>query len=287
MTACLQRAPVERWNGLPPGQAADSGRWRVLICCLPLLYSSGRRAPHALAGQLRKPLYIDPWLDIRVTDVELSAAGIWTTGRSAPRPEPELWSSTNGAGSSDLAAPLHHRLLGWEIPIGKIEDGEEPAGAAACEVEEETGWRPGPMRPLVKVQPTNGIFDSVHHIFHADSATYIGPPTEGWEAERLEWAPLSDVPRLIGKGELVSGTSMAALLYALTRYSDRPKSEQSRQDRRSADHGQAAGRLTPRSRARAVQRDLWSYSSVGTRPVWQAAHSDGSPSLTLVPPRPQ
>ncbi|MCW2881942.1 MAG: hydrolase [Sphaerisporangium sp.] len=48
------------------------------------------------------------------------------------------------------------------------------------------------------------------------SATYIGPPTEGWEAERVEWVPLSDVPRLVGKCGIVSGTSMAALLYALT-----------------------------------------------------------------------
>ncbi len=73
------------------------------------------------------------------------------------------------------------------------------------------------MRPLVKVLPTNGISDSVHHIFHADSATYIGPPTdEGWEAERVEWAPLSGIPRLVGMGELVSGTGMAALLYTLT-----------------------------------------------------------------------
>ncbi|MEU9887172.1 NUDIX hydrolase [Sphaerisporangium sp. NPDC051011] len=164
-----------------------------------------------------EPLYTDPWLDIRVADVELP------DGRHLDH---RLIRTAPGAGAvvtderRRVLLIWRHRFItdswGWEIPIGKIEDGEEPAGAAAREVEEETGWRPGPMRPLVKVQPTNGISDSVHHIYHADSATYIGPPTEGWEAERVEWAPLSDVPRLIGKGDLVSGTSMAALLYALT-----------------------------------------------------------------------
>ncbi|MFI6885992.1 hypothetical protein [Streptosporangium canum] len=37
-----------------------------------------------------------------------------------------------------------------------------------------------------------------------------------WEAERVEWIPLGGIPRLVGKGDIVSGTSMAALLYALT-----------------------------------------------------------------------
>ncbi|WP_431521630.1 NUDIX domain-containing protein [Actinomadura madurae] len=61
-----------------------------------------------------------------------------------------------------------HRFItdawGWEIPIGGIRDGG-PAAAAAREVEEETGWRPGPMRPLTVVHPTPGISDSQHRIF--------------------------------------------------------------------------------------------------------------------------
>jgi ADP-ribose diphosphatase len=103
---------------------------------------------------------------------------------------------------------------GWEIAIGKIEPGEEPIEAAAREFEEETGWRPGLLRPLIYTQPTNGISDSEHYIFMADGATHLGPPAEDWESERIEWVPLSDVRRLIDKREVVSGTTMAALLYA-------------------------------------------------------------------------
>src|SRR5712692_6450913 len=51
-----------------------------------------------------------------------------------------------------------HRYItgtwGWEIPIGKIEPGETPPEAAARELEEETGWRPGPLRSLLTVLPT-------------------------------------------------------------------------------------------------------------------------------------
>ncbi|MFE0150885.1 NUDIX domain-containing protein [Nonomuraea sp. NPDC059007] len=164
-----------------------------------------------------EPLYTDPWLDVRVADVELP------DGRHLDH---RLIRTAPGAGAAvtdDQGRVLliwRHRFItdswGWEIPIGKVEEGEEPIAAAAREVEEETGWRPHSLRPLLSVQPTNGISDSVHHIFRADSATYIGPPTEGWEAERIEWVALADVRRLIGKGDVVSGTSMAALLYLLT-----------------------------------------------------------------------
>ena len=111
-----------------------------------------------------------------------------------------------------------HRFItdswGWEIPIGRIEDSEDPAVAAARECEEETGWRPGPLRPLLVVQPSPGISDSEHHIYAANGATHLGAPIEGWESERIEWVPLASVPALVGRGDIVSGTTMAALLYA-------------------------------------------------------------------------
>ncbi|GGS57858.1 NUDIX hydrolase [Planobispora rosea] len=164
-----------------------------------------------------KPLFTDPWLKVRVADVE------FPDGR---RLDHRVIRTAPGAGAvvtDDRRRVLliwRHRFItdtwGWEIPIGKIDDGEEPMAAAAREVEEETGWRPGPLRPLLRVQPTNGISDSVHHIFRAGTAVRIGPPTDPWEAERIEWVPLSGVRDLIAKGDIVGGTSVAALLYVLT-----------------------------------------------------------------------
>jgi 8-oxo-dGTP pyrophosphatase MutT (NUDIX family) len=74
----------------------------------------------------------------------------------------------NAWASSASATGWHgwwrHRFItdtwGWEIPTGIVDDGEIPQETAAREVEEETAWRSGPLRPIVYSQPSNGISNS-------------------------------------------------------------------------------------------------------------------------------
>jgi 8-oxo-dGTP pyrophosphatase MutT (NUDIX family) len=112
-----------------------------------------------------------------------------------------------------------HRFItdswAWELPMGLVEDGESPEEAAAREVLEETGWRPGPIKPLIYAEPANGITDSQHHVFRADGATHVGPPTEKNESDRIEWIPLSEVRGMIDRREIVSSGSLVGLLYLL------------------------------------------------------------------------
>jgi 8-oxo-dGTP pyrophosphatase MutT (NUDIX family) len=161
------------------------------------------------------PLYKDPWLDIRLADVELP------DGRHL---EHRLIRTPPGAGCvvarDGHVLLLHrHRFItgteGYEIPIGKIEPGEDPATAAARETEEETGWCPGPLTPLLTVEPTPGISDSVHHIYLAEGATFIGHPVDDFESDKVTWVPLTDVPAMAARGEIRTGTTLAALLFAM------------------------------------------------------------------------
>lgn len=162
-----------------------------------------------------EPLYTDEWLDIRLADVEI------TDGRHLSH---RLIRTAPAAGAVVLDDQWRvlllwrHRFItdtwGYEIPIGKADDGEEPIDCAAREAEEETGWRPDGLRPLMRVRPSPGISDSDHHIFLAEHATYIGEPTEPFESQRIEWIPLADIRALISKGDITSGTTLAALLYA-------------------------------------------------------------------------
>lgn len=109
-----------------------------------------------------------------------------------------------------------HRFIpdswGWEVPTGIVEPGESSAETAAREVEEETGWRPGPLRPLVSYQPCIGIADTPHDLFVADGAELVGEPTDITEAERVDWVPLAEVPAMVERGELRDATSLVGLL---------------------------------------------------------------------------
>lgn len=55
----------------------------------------------------------------------------------------------------------------------------------------------------------------MHHVYRTDEVTRIGQPADAFEAERIAWVPLDQVRSLIDEGEMVSGTTVAALLYVL------------------------------------------------------------------------
>lgn len=161
-----------------------------------------------------KPLYTDSWLDVRVADVE-QPGGARFDHRVIRTPGGAGAVVRDGGGSVLLL--WRHRFItdtwAYEIPMGGLHEGEDPQDAAAREVEEETGWRPGTLRPLLRTQPSNGLMDSRHHVFVTDDAEHVGDPVDVWEAERVEWVPLDRVPALIREGRLVGGTTMNALLY--------------------------------------------------------------------------
>jgi 8-oxo-dGDP phosphatase len=112
-----------------------------------------------------------------------------------------------------------HRFIqdrwGWELPGGLLDEGEEPADAAARELEEETGYRAGRVEHLVSFQPRAGTVDSEQYVFVGRELERVGEPTEVNEAARLEWVRLESVPELIAGGEVWDSCSLVALLRLL------------------------------------------------------------------------
>ncbi|WP_350273970.1 NUDIX domain-containing protein [Kribbella sp. HUAS MG21] len=108
-----------------------------------------------------------------------------------------------------------HRFLtdtwAWEIPMGIIEPGESPEAAAARELEEETGWRADGLTELIQSEPAAGIMDSRHFVYRTTNVRYAGPPTEHNESDRIEWIPLSKIPTMITRHEIVSGITLIGL----------------------------------------------------------------------------
>ncbi|MBW8482815.1 NUDIX hydrolase [Actinomadura parmotrematis] len=162
-----------------------------------------------------RSLYDCPWLDLRLADVELPDGRRFEHHLVRVRPAAGI-AALDGRGNVLLI--WRHRFItdrwGWEVPGGRIEDGEDPAGAAAREMVEETGYRPGPLRHLLAVPASPGMHDGIHHVFAADGAERVGEPTDV-EAERIAWVPLAGVPDLAARGEIGSGSTLAGLLYLL------------------------------------------------------------------------
>ncbi|WP_367043613.1 NUDIX domain-containing protein [Streptomyces sp. Je 1-332] len=104
---------------------------------------------------------------------------------------------------------------GWELPGGIVDDGEEPHATALREFEEETGWRPKSLDHVVTYQPMVGMVDSPHEIYVGRGATHVGDPTDIEEAGHVAWVPLSDVPGLMARDELMGSGTLVALLHVL------------------------------------------------------------------------
>jgi 8-oxo-dGTP pyrophosphatase MutT (NUDIX family) len=103
----------------------------------------------------------------------------------------------------------------WELPGGYIDEAEDELLAAAREVEEETGWRPDAIEPLISFQPMVSTIDSENKVFLARGATHIDDVIDVNEAQRLSWISVDSIMDMIRDGQIVGSTSVVALLATL------------------------------------------------------------------------
>ncbi len=123
---------------------------------------------------------------------------------------------------------LRHRFIVdrwvWELPGGYVDDGEDPAAAAAREVEEETGWRPRRIEHVLSCQPMIGNADYPQELYLARGADQVGAPDVDETAE-VRWVPLDEALAMIGSGDILGAITVIGLSQALHARSDRPASK--------------------------------------------------------------
>lgn len=104
--------------------------------------------------------------------------------------------------------------LSWEIPGGRVDEGETPADAAVRECLEETGARCLNPQPLIFYHAGLDTTHNPTHIFYSEQIA------EAVEAHRFhpeevsgtEWVPLAECIKMIFSQEILDSFSIVALL---------------------------------------------------------------------------
>lgn len=102
----------------------------------------------------------------------------------------------------------------YEIPAGRLNDGEDPRDCAARELTEETGYRAEQVDHLYTMFTTPGFTDERIHVFRATGLTEGAAAREPDEFMSVERMPLSRAMTLIGTGEISDAKTALAILYA-------------------------------------------------------------------------
>ena len=103
--------------------------------------------------------------------------------------------------------------LSWEIPGGKVDEGETPQDAAVRECFEETGVRCRKVQPLLFVHPGLDTCDNPTHLFYcADFEEAGGHVNDPQEVAEVVWMPLALCLEMALRREILDSMTIHALL---------------------------------------------------------------------------
>ena len=102
----------------------------------------------------------------------------------------------------------------YEIPAGRLDDGEEPATCARRELKEETGCTAERVEHLYTLYTTPGFTDERIHLFMAVGLTRGETGHEADEFMEIETIPLSKALAMIAAGEIQDAKTALGLLFA-------------------------------------------------------------------------
>src|SRR5689334_1248034 len=138
----MRLARSRLWAGHVPALCRGGPHW-----------ASHERGGHCMEWTVhgRRAIYESSWLSLYLVDIELP---------DGQRFEQHVVRMARPVAAVVVVDERERVLLmwrhrhvtdtwGWEIPAGRVEEGESIEEAAARETEEETGWRPRSLRLMV------------------------------------------------------------------------------------------------------------------------------------------
>jgi len=101
----------------------------------------------------------------------------------------------------------------WELPAGRIDEGEDELAAAKRELIEETGYTASHWRLALKYYASPGFMDETMAVYLARGLRRGGAQPEEDEIIRKRFFALSDIVQRIDTGKIQDGKTIAAVLW--------------------------------------------------------------------------
>lgn len=101
----------------------------------------------------------------------------------------------------------------WELPAGTLEKEENPSVCAARELQEETGYQAGQLKPLLKFFTTPGFCNEEIHTFLATDLAFIGQELDETEKIETTLVKLADAYAMIQAGTICDAKTICSLLF--------------------------------------------------------------------------
>jgi len=110
----------------------------------------------------------------------------------------------------------------WELPAGRLDEGETPLKAAKRELVEETGYKARTWKKLVSFYPSPGYVSEKMSLFLATGLT--AGEAQSMEDERIEtrWFTAKEIEEAIHAGKIADAKTMIGFLM----WKRLPRSEQ-------------------------------------------------------------
>lgn len=102
----------------------------------------------------------------------------------------------------------------WELPAGKIDEGEDPVESARRELLEETGYGAKKLTALGKLHPGIGYSNEVIYIYAAEDLTFHAEQQEHDEFIETFELSLDKALGAIRSGKITDAKTMVSIFWA-------------------------------------------------------------------------
>lgn len=122
-------------------------------------------------------------------------------------------------GASEPLVLLEHqyrhaaRQMLWELPAGRIDEGENDLHAAKRELLEETGYTAARWRRILSFYASPGFLAEAMNLYLARGLRAGPAQPEPDEVIQVRMVPLSDAVRMVMRGTIKDGKTIAGVLW--------------------------------------------------------------------------